>query len=39
MHKGTDFDTIGLVTKQIKIYTNATINVMITVSLHNAYYG
>ena len=27
MHTGTNFDTIGPVTKGIKIYTNATINV------------
>ena len=26
MHAGTDFDTTGSVTKEIKIYTNATIN-------------
>ena len=26
MHEGTDFNTIGPVTKEIKIYTNATIN-------------
>ena len=26
MHTETDFDTIGPVTKEIKIYTNATIN-------------
>ena len=39
MHTGTDFDTIGPVTKLIKIYTNATINVKITALLHNTYYG
>ena len=26
MHGGTDFNTIGPVTKEIKIYTNVTIN-------------
>ena len=39
MRTGTDFDTTGPVTKEIKIYTNATINVEITVFLHNTYYG
>ena len=39
MCTGTDFDTIGSVNKEIKIYTNATINVKATVSLHNTYYG
>ena len=39
MHTGTVFDTTGPVTKEIKIYTNATINVKTTVSLHNTYYG
>ena len=39
MHTGTDFDTNGPVTKEIKICTNATINVKTTVYLHNTYYG
>ena len=39
MHTEADFDTIRSVTKEIKIYTNATINVKTTVSLHNTYYG
>lgn len=36
---GADFDTIGPVATEIKICTNTTVKVKITVSLHNNYYG
>ena len=39
MHAWTDFDAIGPVTKEIKIYTNDTTNIKTTVSLRNTYYG
>ena len=39
MHTGTDVDTIAHVAKEINIFTNITMNVKITVALHNNYYG
>ena len=39
MHTGTDFDKIGSVAKKIKTFKITTINVKITVSLHNTYCG
>ena len=39
MHTGTDFDTTEFEVEEIEIYTNTTVNVKTTVSLHNTYYG